>query len=145
MSVYSELVRRFAAELTGRAAARAVHQLSRMPGGLSGDDSGLRTAWQEFCVQVQGEESFFWEEYQETVKQVAHGVVSRLTRLESTAIWLQSDEAIDWMVEHEEGSELPPVSEADVVEVVYSAIWRLADRSRSSPVVRYLARAQEID
>ncbi|TQP18461.1 hypothetical protein FLL96_01150 [Vibrio cholerae] len=30
---------------------------------LSSDDSGLKNIWEEFCAQVQGEESIFWDEY----------------------------------------------------------------------------------
>lgn len=145
MSVYAALVRELATDVAGRAAARTVRQLSRMPAGLSGDDSGLRTAWEEFCVQVQGEESCFWEEFQQTVKQCIHGVVSRLRSLESTSVWLQSEAAIDWLVQHEQGRELPPVFEPDVVEVIYSVVWRLADESRSPRVLRYLANSQEMD
>ncbi|EKF9785244.1 hypothetical protein O1D22_002889 [Vibrio cholerae] len=32
---------------------------------LSSDDSGLKNIWEEFCAQVQGEESIFWDEYRE--------------------------------------------------------------------------------
>lgn len=144
MSAYSASVREFARDAAARAAALAVRQLSRRPARLSGDGSGLRTAWQEFCVQVQGEDSFYWDEYQQTVKQVNHGVTSRMTRLELATLWHQSDASIDWLAEHQEENELPPVSEPDVVEAVYSVVWRLADESRSSRVVRYLARSQEM-
>ncbi|MFJ4248714.1 DarT ssDNA thymidine ADP-ribosyltransferase family protein [Pseudomonas sp. NPDC089741] len=34
---------------------------------LSGDDSPLRSIWEEICVQQQGKLSFFWRAYQETV------------------------------------------------------------------------------
>lgn len=35
----------------------------------SGDDSGLKNVWEEYCVQVQEGESFFWESYQQVISQ----------------------------------------------------------------------------
>lgn len=34
---------------------------------LSGEDSGLKNVWEEVCAQVQGEKSYFWESYEETI------------------------------------------------------------------------------
>ena len=34
---------------------------------LSGGDSGLKNTWEEICVQVQGEQSFYWDSYEETI------------------------------------------------------------------------------
>jgi len=34
---------------------------------LSGDDSGLKNTWEEICVQVQGEQSFYWDSYEGTI------------------------------------------------------------------------------
>lgn len=35
-----------------------------------GDDSGLRSTWEEICVQIQGELSIAWGAYDETVLQL---------------------------------------------------------------------------
>ena len=145
MTVHIELVHQMALGVAARVAARTVRHLSAMPAGLSGDDSGLRTAWEEFCVQVQGEESFFWETYQETVRQCISGVLSRRSRLEMVALWLQSDAAIDWLADNESGRELPGVYEPDVVEFVYEVVRRLAEDSRNHRVVRFLAREEGYD
>lgn len=145
MTIYTELVRQMASDIAARAAVRAVRHLSKIPSTLSGDDSGLRTTWEEFCVQVQGEQSFFWEDYQLTVRQCISGVLSRLPNLEVVALWLQSDAAIDWLADHEDERKLPPVFEPDVVEVVYDIVWRIADESRNPRVVRYLSQAEGFD
>jgi len=34
---------------------------------LSGGDSGLKNTWEEICVQVQGEQSFYWDSYEGTI------------------------------------------------------------------------------
>ena len=144
MSVQAVVVRQWATELAARAAARAVRQLAKMPATLSGD-SGLRTVWEEFCVQVKGEQSVDWELYEDTVKECISGTLISLTHLHQVALWMQSDAAIDWLSEHEDGSKLPGVFEPDVVEVVYSVVWRLADESKNPHVARYLARSEGDD
>lgn len=35
---------------------------------LSGDDSGLKNVWEEICIQMQVEESFHWDVYNNTIK-----------------------------------------------------------------------------
>lgn len=35
---------------------------------LSGDDSGLKNTWEEICSQVQGEQSFHWDVYINTIE-----------------------------------------------------------------------------
>ncbi|MFN8318969.1 MAG: hypothetical protein U0V54_06040 [Saprospiraceae bacterium] len=34
---------------------------------LSGDDSGLKNVWEEYCVQIQGEESYYIDIYEDIV------------------------------------------------------------------------------
>lgn len=144
MSVQAVVVRQWATELAARAAARAVRQLAKMPATLSGG-SGLRTVWEEFCVQVKGEQSVDWDLFEDTVKECISGTLLSLTHLQQVALWMQSDAAIDWLSEHEDGSELPGVFEPDVVEVVYSVVWQLADESKNPRVARYLARSEGDD
>lgn len=145
MSVQAIVVRQWATGIAARAAVRTVRQLAKMPATLSGDDSGLRSVWEEFCVQVKGDESIFWDEYQDTVKQCISGAFVRLPHLQTVALWLQSDAGDEWLDEHGEERELPAVFEPDAVEVVYRVVWRLADESNSPRVARYLARSQGED
>jgi len=144
-AVYREFTRQIAQDAARRVAERTVRHLNKLPGGLSGDDSGLRTAWEEFCVQVQAEESFFWDAYVDTVKQAISGALLNVRHLEMVAMWLESDNACDWLADNEDGKELPAVFEPDVVEVVYDKVHSLADRSRHPRVVRYLSRERGFD
>lgn len=145
MSVQDELVRRLAVDARRRAADRAVTQLKRMRGCLSGDDSGLKTAWEEFCVQVQGEESFFWDAYEETVKQAISAALLNVQQLDMAAMWFQTSSGWDWLAEHESGNELPDIFEPDVVDWVYKRVHDLADDSRHPRVVRFLKHAGDFD
>jgi len=143
MKIWRELSRQVARDAARRAADRVARRLSKLPGGLSGDDSGLRSAWQEFCVQVQGEESYFWDAYVETVKQTIAGTLVPVRHLDMVAMWLETPEGWDWLAENEDGAALPFVNEADVVEWVYDEVRRLAESSRHPRTVRFLAR--EVD
>ncbi|NRF68988.1 hypothetical protein HLB44_18500 [Aquincola sp. S2] len=145
MSIQAAVVRQWATEIAARAAARIVRQLAKMPATQSGGDSELRSGSEEFCAQVQGDESFFWDEYQDTVKQCISGALVRLPHLQMVAMWPPSDAGDAWLDENGKGRELPAVYEPDVVEVVYRVVWRLADDSKIPRVARYLARSQGED
>ena len=52
------IVRRLAEQVCQRITRRVIRSLRELVDGLqSGDDSGLTNAWEEICVQVQGEQS----------------------------------------------------------------------------------------
>lgn len=145
MIVHVALVHQLAEEIVARAAARTVRFLTRLPGGLSGDDSGLHSVWEEYCVQIQGEESLYWDVYEYTVRECISGSMMHLSHLQKVAVWLQSDAADEWLGEHGDEGELPAIAEREVVDVVYREVWRLADESRNRRVVRYLERANGDD
>lgn len=138
--VQDALLREIALDAGRRIVDRAVGHLRGMGAQLSGDDAGLKNVWEEFCVQVQGEESLFWDEYIQTVEEVLAGALKSARPLESTAIWLQTDEGRDWLSENDQGNDSPPVSDEDSVNWLYQVIWRRADSSKHARVVAYLAR-----
>lgn len=45
-----------------------LHKLRDKAFLLSGDDSGLRSVWEEICAHVQGEESMYWDAYENTIE-----------------------------------------------------------------------------
>ncbi len=140
MKIWQELSRQVARDFARRVADRVARRMSKLPGGLSGDDSGLRTAWLEFCVQVQGEESYFWDAYVETVKQTIAGALLPVRHLDRVAMWLETPAGWDWLAENEDGAALPSVDESDIVEFVFDQVRGLAESSRHPRVVRFLAR-----
>jgi len=61
------VVRELAEQICRRLTRRMIATLQKMNNGLlSGDDSGLKNAWDEICAQLQFEESFSWDVYDET-------------------------------------------------------------------------------
>lgn len=97
-SFQKALIREFAVAAADQICAKAIGSLSALRATLSGDDSGLENVWEEICVQVQGEESFYWEIYLKTMSDAVLGAIHELdlpTR-DLSALWLQSEEGWDW-------------------------------------------------
>jgi len=62
---------------------------------LSGDDTNLKNTWEEICVQVQGEKSYFWEAYEDAMRGAVLGVMQFLDRGLLQTLWLHTDEGWD--------------------------------------------------
>jgi hypothetical protein len=72
----------------------------------SGDDSGLESIWDEICVQVQGEESFMWEDaYIPTILQYIRDYIDRLDDYARSAIWYQTDHGWEYVYEFDNKEE----------------------------------------
>jgi hypothetical protein len=85
-----EIVSAVAQAAAKRITRKVIAHLQSMDETLSGDDSELKTPWDEICVQVQYEASFFWDAYDETVRGILRGYVAELPKHEREAIWLQT-------------------------------------------------------
>lgn len=100
--------------------ARAVRQLQAMTGEclVSGNDSPLRNTWEEICAQVQEEEWLSWDVHMQTVDAILGGHLEELHRDELLALWLQTEEAWDWVYNHHadaHGYDTAPVCRDHVV------------------------------
>jgi len=90
------IVKAVAKIAASRITRKVIADLQRIDHTLSGDDSELKTAWDEICVQVQYEQSIFWDAYDETVRAHVLGHIAKLSVHERQAIWMQTDEGIEW-------------------------------------------------
>jgi len=104
----------------------------------SGDDTPLNNVWDEVCVQVQGQESFFWEDaYLETIRGIVLGFVQDLDTATKQAIWLQTRAGEEWGEEEEDGT--IPYSDEDVVEyILHSYVLSAADAYTNIRIQKYL-------
>lgn len=70
---------------------------------LWGEDSGLKNFWDEICVQVQGEESIFFDMYIDTIEEIIEEFLSKRTEEEKIILWTQTEEYEEWKTdEHKE-------------------------------------------
>jgi hypothetical protein len=72
---------------------------------LSGDDTILGNVWDEVCVQVQIERSFYWDAYDETLSMTLQSYLEELSDYEQLAIWLQTDDGWSWQWDIDNDSE----------------------------------------
>jgi len=100
-----------------RMSRKVIRILQRMTEGMqSGDDSGLRNVWDEVCVQVQGQESVMWDVYLDTISGIIAGYLSGLDDAVKQAIWLQTNNGMDWEPSEEEKD--TPYSEEDIADYI---------------------------
>ncbi|MDD5705169.1 MAG: hypothetical protein PHR35_04545 [Kiritimatiellae bacterium] len=106
---------------------------------LSGPDSGLKNVWDEICVQQQGQESFFWQAYLDTITpHIAHAV-AQLRRPEQEAIWLQTPEASAWEVEQDTDPDSVPVCLDDITRYILDHyVLHVANDYRNSRIESFM-------
>jgi hypothetical protein len=146
-STQDRIVKALARAVALRLSRRAVVRLQKMRHTLSGDDSELKTTWDEICAQVQGDESQLWDAYESAMTDALVWDVLQLPIYEKQAIWLQSPEGEDWDCQDDERkSDEPPVSDDDIVRHLVQE-YVLAEAGRwSNPRIRaFLDRASMWD
>jgi hypothetical protein len=125
---------------------KVIAELQRMNHTMSGDDTELKTTWDEICVQVQGEKSFYWDAYHETARNIAIYLVDALPKHELEAMWLQCPSGFDWRHDDPECREPYPVFNDDVVEHLLSKyVYHEADRWSNTRIREYLTRSSRRD
>ncbi|EIL89071.1 hypothetical protein UU9_10512 [Rhodanobacter fulvus Jip2] len=143
MTVERQLIRDLAATLRAQVAGLVVKDLEEMLEGLS-DDSGLANVWEEFCVQVQGEHSFFWETYLEIVEDFVVGHIDELPLAMQRVLSMGTDVGDGWLDDPEEGGVVPIFAD-DVAVMLSSDVLALAADFESPSIERYKARGYEGD
>jgi hypothetical protein len=138
----SAIVRKLAEQVCSRISRKVIRALQQQKDALlSGDDSVLASAWEELCVQIQGERSFHWDAYEETVVQWVASEVALLPPHERDAVWLQTPAGESWDTEDEESREPYPVLADEVVGYLTNEyIYRQAGDWTNGRIRQYLER-----
>ena len=118
---------------------------------LSSDDSGLETTWDEICVQVQGEQTNFWDAYEAAMHDATLGVLQYLDRTVLETLWLHTDEGwdcrCDLRADEESGRtcradykkpDMPVDDEAIVRDIIANQLIPLAINYRNSRIEMFL-------
>jgi hypothetical protein len=117
----TRIVQALAESVCQRISRKTIRALQSMTDAnmlLSGDDSGLISVWEEICVQLQNEESFSWDAYEETIRTFVDSYVDELSNYEREAVWLQTPEGEDWDSELDEERESYPVFNDDITNYI---------------------------
>lgn len=146
MRIEQHIVAAWAGRIKDKVVGEAVAELERMKGQggemLSGD-SGLKSVWEEICVQVQGEQSFFWNFYVETMESLLAGCVELLDQDSRLALWTTTDAGWDYVYDHrdeDEGVEDVPVLSDEIVAKLMESLLQAAADFENPRVTKFLER-----
>jgi hypothetical protein len=142
----SAIVREVADKAAQHVTRKVICDLQKMTDTLSGDDSELKTAWDEICAQVQYQESFYWAVYDETVRRVIEQHLGLLSKYEREAIWLQTESGVEWVCDDEHSREPAPINDEDIVEwVAREYVYSKADNWSNARIRAYIERSSMRD
>ena len=147
MRIEQHLVTAWASQLSDKLIKDAIQSLEEMASQemLSGD-SGLKNVWEEICVQVQGEQSFFWDTYVETMEGGLAGHVEMLGADARLALWTLTDSGLDYIDDHETDDEAGldiPVDADEIVAMLMDGLLSAAANHESPSISRFLQRHEE--
>ena len=144
MSTKRKLAEVSADQLVDRIVRRVISGLQRLKNcRLSGDDSGLENTWDEICVQVQEEESIYWDAYDETVRMFVDAELRKLTPAAMQVVWLQTEAGWDWSDDDssdEESQREIPACRDDVIPYIVKKIYDCAADWSNRRIRDYLER-----
>lgn len=152
--MYQSLIRQYANVVAEKVCDGVVEDLKLITTTLSGDDSGLRNTWEEICVQVQGEESFFWDEYQTVMHDAILGALVAIERRDLASLWLQSEEGWSWRWDMEnadgdavnaEVTEIPFVQEEIAKHILQKHLMVRAEDYSNQRIAAFLGESDELD
>lgn len=89
---------------------KAVNALKRIKSEAAGDDSGLDTVWNEYCVQVRYQESAFFSIYEDMIEEILDSLINELEDHEKEALWFITEEAEKWENKASENRDTYPVA-----------------------------------
>jgi hypothetical protein len=143
MKSEGDVLRKFAGEISERILRKTISELEKVADTLSSDDSGLINAWEEICVQIQHEYSFFWDLYDQMMWTYITSYVEELKKHEKLALWFQTNEGCDWLdhIEFEKiRDEYPPIYNHDIVQYVVQELHAKAANWSNRRIDAYLGR-----
>jgi len=110
----------------------------------SGDDTCLENNWEEYCVQVQGEESIAWDFYMAHIESLFQGFYNELPREQQFTLWLESEDGQDWYWQDENRDnmeftyEQAPVFFDDCVKLIMSELNEIAINFENDNITNYI-------
>ncbi len=118
---------------------RAKYALMKMPSQLAGDDQNLKNVWEDLCVQLQFQESGYWDDYEFTIKQVLDGALLGCTPHEKLAIWLETQFGKDWRNSDAEDGVEPGVDDDVIARYIqHEHLYSMAINWSNSRIRSYI-------
>lgn len=137
--IEQHIVAAWASSLTEAAVTGVIAELKARSAEISGD-SGLANAWEEFCAQVQDEESADWAGYEDLVEDLLYVFVEGLDWDAQLAMWATTDTGLAYLYDHRadhDGVAGVPVNTGDIVSKLEREVWLAATEYESPSLYRY--------
>ena len=142
----SAIVNAVSHDAAQRLTRKVIADLQAMSDTLSGDDSGLKTTWDEICVQVQYQESIFWDAHDAIVRNLIGSYIAQLAKYEREAIWMQTDAGVDWVGEEPKDRAAYPIVDADIINyLIHKYVYSEAADWSNARIEAYLERSSMSD
>nr|WP_287935639.1 hypothetical protein [Algoriphagus sp.] len=138
----SQIVTYLAEKISKEISGKCIKDLQESKNTLSGPDTGLINTWDEICAQIQGEYSFHWDTYEDTVELFIQPYLEKLNPYERFAIWLQTDEGMRY---DEDEDKEPEIYSFAVLRYVKGHIFQQAGKWSNQRIRKYLERGGELD
>lgn len=145
MAYKDKIIEYVAKEACKKVSTKIIRKLQQMTECmLSGDDSELGNVWDEICVQIQWEESTMWDVYLDTIRSFIQHEMNKINVKIKQAIWLQTEEGLDWEFDDEQGS--LEFCEDDITEyILQDYILQSAVDWSNKRIEKYLERQYYFD
>jgi len=138
MNTELRILGEFEKELCQSITRKIIHFLQGMKDTMSADDSGLVNLWDEICVQIQHEESYFWDLYDDEVRGIILKYVSNLAEHEKALIWLFIEDSNYEVTEDDNIADYEYVEE-DIVEYIKNSyVYSEASNLTNRRIIQYL-------
>lgn len=95
MTFYESTLESYIADVCRGLADKVVWRLQRLESTMSGEDSGLTNVWDELCVQVQGEQSPFYDLYLDMAEKMIQALLQEVNPHLQALLWLETEEGQD--------------------------------------------------
>jgi len=102
--IKDQMLSKFAESLCKKIAKQTIRELRTYDEHIY-DDSGLKNAWDEICVQVQFQEFINWDFYLDLIYNIVWKKIEPLKDYEKMTIWWQTDGPEDVLEEDEDDFE----------------------------------------
>jgi len=136
-----KIIKEIAQDHCRKISGKVIRKFKKMKEGMqSGDDTPLKNIWDEICVQVQGEESVFYDIYQYMIRSSIQYEVENLKDEIKQAIWLQTDRGFEWEYGDESHAEATCCEEDITDHIFYKFVLSAAGDWTNKRIEKFLER-----
>ena len=118
--------------------------LERQKDLTSGDDTCLENNWEEYCLQVQYEESIAWDTYINYIESLFQRFYEELPKEQQFTLWLETEGGQDWYwednnrVNKDFNYDEAPTYFGECVKMLMSELSAIAIDFKSENITNYI-------